>query len=80
MTTKVRLNVNLDADLKVKAAQTLNEMGMDMTTAITIYLKQIVRSQSIPFNITANKYYLNTEEVLGANWRNGLDNVEDEWE
>lgn len=48
---KVSTNINLDADLK-KSAQTLfADLGLDLTTAVTIFLKQSVREQAIPFEI-----------------------------
>lgn len=79
MTTKARLNINLDSELKQKTADTLDELGLDFTTAITIYFKQIVNQQKIPFEIAVKRYYT-TDEVLGADWREGLEDVEDEWE
>ena len=52
MEAKVRLNVNLDTDLKQKTAETLNALGLDFTTAITAYFKQIVSKQKIPFELS----------------------------
>lgn len=77
--TKTRLNVNLDVDLKNATAETLQELGLDFTTAINIYFKQIVIKRKIPFEISAEPYYT-PEAVMGENWREGLDKVEDEWE
>jgi DNA-damage-inducible protein J len=79
MSTKSRLNVNLDADLKHKTAKTLDALGLDFTTAITMYFTQIVNKHKIPFEISLPKYY-SIEEVAGDNWRVGLDELEDEWE
>lgn len=33
----------------------LREMGMDMSTAIRVYLKKIVQSRSIPFPLEATR-------------------------
>lgn len=79
MTTKERLNVNLDSELKKDTAETLETLGLDFTTAINIYFKQIVSKQKIPFEISAPKYF-STEDVMGKDWRECLDDVEDEWE
>jgi len=79
MVTKSRLNVNLDTELKQKTAETLDALGLDFTTAIVIYFKQIVNKHKIPFEISLPKYY-SIEDVAGENWRDGLDEVEDEWE
>jgi len=76
---KARLNVNLDSDLKQETAQALDELGLDFTTAITVYFKQIVGKRRIPFEISAPRYY-SIEEVAGHNWRDGLSGIDDEWE
>lgn len=46
--TKVSTNINLDADLKRSAQELLKDLGMDLT----IFLRQTVRDQGIPFRIT----------------------------
>ena len=79
MEQKVRLNVNLEPTLKNETGLLLESLGMDFTTAITIYFKQIVKKRKIPFEISDTRY-LSVEEVAGANWRNNLDEIEDEWE
>lgn len=50
----VNLSVRLDAELKREADALLSELGMNMTTAINLFLKQTVRNQSIPFSISMN--------------------------
>ena len=79
MSTKERLNVNLDKELKDEVAKKLSEIGLDFTTAINIYFKQIVYQGKIPFELTGKKFY-SIEEIAGSNWRGGLDDIEDEWE
>lgn len=79
MAEKVRLNINLDADLKREAHDTLDRLGLDFTTAITVYFKQIVNRRMIPFEISETRYYT-IEEVAGENWQKGLEDIEDEWE
>ncbi len=48
---KVSTNINLDADLKKEAQELFADLGMDLTTAVTLFLKQSVREQAIPFEI-----------------------------
>ena len=48
------LNVRVDAELKKDVESCLDEMGLNMSTAITMYLKQIVKLRAIPFQVTAN--------------------------
>ena len=52
---KVSTNINLDADLKKSAQELFSDLGMDLTTAVTIFFKQAVRTQSLPFKIPRKK-------------------------
>ena len=45
------LNVNVNAETKKEASKVLDELGLNMTTAINIYLKQIVKHNGIPFEV-----------------------------
>ena len=51
----VDLNVRMDGELKMKAQNVLNMIGMDMSTAINIYLVQIVEKGGIPMDLTLRK-------------------------
>lgn len=48
---KVSTNISLDSDLKKESQELLSSLGLDLTTAITIFLKQTIREQGIPFKI-----------------------------
>lgn len=48
---KVSTNIGLDEDLKKEAQELFSELGMDLTTAVTVFLKQSVREGRIPFSI-----------------------------
>ena len=52
---KVSTNISLDADLKRQSQELLADLGLDLTTAVTIFLKQTVREQGIPFEISREK-------------------------
>lgn len=79
MSTKTRLNINVDSELKEEAGKILAEIGLDYTSAVTVFLKQLVLERKIPFELKAKKWY-SVEEVAGNNWLDGLDEIEDEWE
>lgn len=52
------LNFRVDEELKTKAEDVFSELGMNMTTALTIFLKTSVRYGGIPFELrldTPNK-------------------------
>jgi len=45
------INIRIDSEVKTKAQDVLDSLGMDMTTAINIFLRQAIRQQGIPFSI-----------------------------
>ena len=47
----------MDADLKKSMEQTCQEMGMSMTTAFTIFATKVSREKRIPFEISADPFY-----------------------
>jgi addiction module RelB/DinJ family antitoxin len=51
------MNLRIDKTLKKEAETLFETLGINMTTAINIFLRQSVRDQGIPFQITANKGY-----------------------
>jgi len=52
---KVSTNLSLDADLKKASQELFSDLGMDLTTAVTIFLKQSLRVQGLPFVVTREK-------------------------
>ena len=58
------LNVRVDENLKKTADTLLNELGLNMSTAINIYLKQIVRENGIPFEIKLDKPNAETLQAM----------------
>ena len=51
---KDRINVCTDTETKKQAEILLEQMGLNMTTAINMYLRRIIMEGGIPFEITAN--------------------------
>lgn len=49
---RVSTNIKLDSDLKQKAKVLYSNLGMDLTTAITIFLKQSIHENGMPFKPT----------------------------
>lgn len=44
-----RLNIRIDNELKEEASKLFNDIGLDMSTAIKVFLTQSVREQRVPF-------------------------------
>ena len=49
MTTN--LNIRIDKDIKEQAEGIFNELGMNMTTAVNIFLLTAIREHGIPFEL-----------------------------
>ncbi len=49
---KVSTNISIDAETKAKAQTLLADFGMDLSTAVNIFLKQMIYEGSFPFAIT----------------------------
>ena len=45
------LNIRIDADFKKQAEDIFRELGLNMSTALTVFLRQTVRSNGIPFDM-----------------------------
>jgi DNA-damage-inducible protein J len=48
------VSFRIDTDIKNQADRLFAELGLNMTTAFNIFLRQAVREGSIPFSITIN--------------------------
>jgi DNA-damage-inducible protein J len=48
-TQKANLNIKIDANVKERAAQLLGRMGLDHTTAIEMFYRQIIAEHRLPF-------------------------------
>jgi DNA-damage-inducible protein J len=49
-----QVNIRIDDNLKERADILFNELGLNMTTAFNIFIRQTVRQGGIPFDITVN--------------------------
>ena len=50
MTTSVSLR--MDSELKRQAEELFADLGLNMTSAMTMFLRQAVRTQGIPFGLS----------------------------
>jgi len=56
------LNVRIEENLKEKAGKTLSDIGLDMSTAIKMFLCQVVTDKGLPFTPSKNSV------ILRARW------------
>ena len=45
------LNIRIDKDIKYQAEEIFNELGLNMTTAINLFLRTTIREHGIPFEL-----------------------------
>lgn len=45
------LNIRTDKDIKDQAEAIFNELGLNMTTAINMFLRTVIREHGIPFDL-----------------------------
>ena len=50
----VNMSIRMDAELKKQADAMLSDMGLNMTTAMNMFLRQVVRQGRIPFEIATD--------------------------
>ena len=79
------LNIRIEPELKKEDETTLNDLGMNITEAVTIFLKQVVLTDSIPFVIKKPKLNAETIKAIeeaekGINLSKGYTNLDEMWE
>ena len=86
MADTTNLSIRIDRDLKEEADRVFNELGMNLTTAITVFVRQAVRQKKIPFEIalypeneskgsTMKNAIAATERIWQNSIRNGTDKL-----
>lgn len=68
------INVRIDEDLKKQFESFCNETGLNISTAINIFVKTVVREKQIPFKITTNPFY-SAENM--AHLKKSIENLND---
>lgn len=57
------ITMRMDEDLKLQAEELFADLGLNMTSAFTIFIRQAIREQRIPFTISRE---MPNEETLEA--------------
>ena len=50
-------NFRMDEDLKKSMEETCKDLGLSMTTAFTIFAKKMTREKRIPFDVSVDPFY-----------------------
>lgn len=51
------VNFRMDNDLKKKMEYICNDIGMNLSTAFTIFAKRFVRERGMPFSVDSDPFY-----------------------
>jgi DNA-damage-inducible protein J len=60
----INLSIRMERALKEQAESLFSELGMNMTTALNIFVRQSVRQGKIPFEISLNRPNAETVAAL----------------
>lgn len=71
--TKSNVNVRIDTNVKLLANQILDRMGIDQTTAIDMFFRQIIAERRLPFQPTLAQTY--GEQALDIIKRKNIPNI-----
>ena len=57
MAHTTQINLRIDEDVKRSAEKVLDDIGLSMSAAITVFLKKVSREHRIPFEVSADPFY-----------------------
>ena len=62
------MNIRMDSEVKKQAQELFAQFGLDMTTAVNMFLRQSIRQRGIPFTLQLDPFYseANQERLLRA--------------
>ena len=71
------INIRTDEILKKQFDEVCDELGLNLSAAINIFMKTVVREREIPFKISAApSFAVSTREELDAKLAEGLADIE----
>lgn len=66
---KANMNIKVDTEVRDEAKTLFGKMGLDMTTAVNMFLLAAIRENGIPFSVTAMSQQERAEQMLAAKLR-----------
>jgi DNA-damage-inducible protein J len=58
------MNIRTDSEVKRQAQQIFESLGMDTTTAVNLFLRQVIRTRGIPFELKTDSLNEDTLEAI----------------
>ena len=68
MMSDTSMNIRMNSEVKRQAQELFAQFGLDMTTAVNMFLRQSVRQRGIPFALQLDPFFseVNQERLLRA--------------
>ena len=67
----INVTIRLDEDLKAQAEALFDDLGMSLTTAINVFVRQAVREGRIPFEVSTSPSRCDSPIVIPGYYRRG---------
>ena len=58
------MNIRMDSEIKAQAQELFAQFGLDMTTAINMFLRQAIRERGIPFHLKLEDPYPSLNQAI----------------
>ena len=60
--SQTMVSIRMDEELKANMEKVCRELGMNMTTAFTIFARKVCREQRIPFDVAVDPFYTDANQ------------------
>ena len=64
-----QISLRVDDDVKRRAEQVLDDIGLSMSAAINVFLRKVAREHRIPFELSADELNAETVEAIQESGR-----------
>ena len=71
------MNIRTDSEIKQQAEELFSKFGLNMTTAINMFLRQVVRNQAIPLELSLKPNEIGRSEEYFIHKGEGKKNIMD---
>lgn len=63
------INIRIDDETKDESKEILESLGLDLSTGIKVFLKQVIARNGIPFELTLNELDMSILQMDSGNTR-----------
>lgn len=63
---KTNMNIKVDSEVRDEAKRLFGRLGLDMTTAVNMFLLAAIREKGIPFSLTTISKQMSEDEAIAV--------------